>query len=91
MTKEQEEAIERLQNRIKETEDYKTTQVFLTTDTRAIKTVLSMLEEKDKIIDLMSEMLTTPIHNKEWIKQYYENKAKENQRNMEVKKDENVL
>lgn len=33
--------------------------------------------ELDKIIDLMSEELTTPIHNKEWVKQYYENKAKE--------------
>lgn len=43
----------------------------------AIGTVLSMLEEKDKIIDLMAEQLTTPIHDKEWIKKYYENKAKE--------------
>lgn len=31
-----------------------------------------------KVIELMSEQLTTPIHNKGWIKQYYENKAKEN-------------
>lgn len=38
----------------------------------AIETVLSMIEEKDKIIDLMSEQLTT-----QWIKQYFENKAKE--------------
>lgn len=35
-------------------------------------------KELNKIIDLMAEQLTTPIHNKEWIKQYYENKAKEN-------------
>lgn len=33
--------------------------------------------EKDKIIDLMSEQLTTPIHSKEWVKEYYERKAKE--------------
>lgn len=32
----------------------------------------------NKVIDLMSEMLTTPIHSKEWVRQYYENKAKEN-------------
>lgn len=31
--------------------------------------------EKDKIIDLMSEQLTTPIHDKKWIKKYYENKV----------------
>ena len=34
-------------------------------------------QEKDKIIDLMSEQLTTPIHGKEWVKEYYERKAKE--------------
>lgn len=33
--------------------------------------------EKDKIIDLMSEQLTTPIHSKEWVKEYYERKVKE--------------
>lgn len=37
---------------------------------KAIEIVLSMIEEKDKIIDLMSEQLTT-----QWIKQYFENKA----------------
>lgn len=41
----------------------------------AIEIVLSMIEEKDKIIDLMSEQLTTPIHDKEWVKEYFENKA----------------
>ena len=35
------------------------------------------IELKDKIIDLMSEQLTTPIHSKEWVKEYYERKAKE--------------
>ena len=34
-------------------------------------------QEKDKQIDLMSEQLTTPIHGKEWVKEYYERKAKE--------------
>lgn len=34
-------------------------------------------QEKDKQIDLMSEQLTTPIHNKEWVKEYYEKKTKE--------------
>ena len=33
--------------------------------------------EKDKIIDLMAEQLTTPVHDKEYVKQYFENKAKE--------------
>ena len=33
------------------------------------------IEQQDKIIDLMSEQLITPIHDKKWIKKYYENKA----------------
>ena len=44
------------------------------TDKKLIKEYIS---EKDKIIDLMSEQLTTPIHSKEWVKEYYERKAKE--------------
>ena len=34
------------------------------------------LNLKDKQIDLMSEQLTTPIHSKEWVIEYYERKAK---------------
>ena len=33
------------------------------------------IEQQDKIIDLMSEQLITPIHDKKWIKKYYENKV----------------
>lgn len=40
-----------------------------------LKNVLAMLKEKDKQIDLMSEQLTTPVHDKEYVKQYFENKA----------------
>ncbi len=35
------------------------------------------IELKDKIIDLMSEQLTTPIDNKEWVKEYYKRRTKE--------------
>ena len=62
MTKEQ-KAIERLEKRIKDNKDYKTTQVWLTDDVSAVYTVLNMLKEKDKeiekkdkIIDLMAEV-----------------------------------
>lgn len=30
------------------------------------------IEKKDKVINLMAEQLTTPIHSKEWVKNYYE-------------------
>lgn len=76
MTKEQEKAIEILEkidvkffiSGMTEPKDYiidKADEVNV-----AIETVLSMIEEKDKIIDLMSEQLTT-----QWIKQYFKNKA----------------
>lgn len=35
------------------------------------------IELQSKIIDLMAEQLTTPIHSKKWVKQYFENKVKE--------------
>lgn len=34
-------------------------------------------ENKDKQIDLMAEQLTISIHDKKWVKEYFENKAKE--------------
>ena len=58
-------------------------------DNKSIEIVLSMLEEKNKIIDLMSEQLaglaifnidkdeTLLLNDKEEVKQYFENKAKE--------------
>lgn len=62
-----------------------------TRNSKAIETVLSMLEEKDKVIDLMAEILVkVPENNfiakylnqdleekKKEIKRYFENKAKE--------------
>lgn len=47
----------------------------------AIETVLSMLEEKDKIINLMAEKIFEEgivWKNKEEVKQYFKNKSKEN-------------
>ena len=63
----------------------------LDTDSIAIETILSMLEEKDKVIDLIAEILVkVPENNfiakylnqdleekKKEIKRYFENKAKE--------------
>lgn len=50
----------------------------------AIETVLNLIQtqqaeikKKDKIIDLMSEQLTIPVHSKEWVKEYYERKVKD--------------
>ena len=40
-------------------------------DCNLLRKVLSELEKQDKIINLMAERLTTPIHSKEWIIDYY--------------------
>ena len=34
-------------------------------------------QEKDNIIDLMAEQLTTLIHDKKWVKEYYKRRTKE--------------
>lgn len=47
----------------------------ITTVLKLIQTQQAEIEKKDKIIDLMSEELTTPIHSKEWVKNYYERKV----------------
>lgn len=73
MTKEQEESIEKIKRQILIEECGKNIGMpVLISD---LKNVLAMLKEKDKMIDLMSEQLTTPMHDKEWVKEYFENKA----------------
>lgn len=69
----EEQAIEILQEHKKQIDK----EYISARNSKAIEIVLSMIEEKDKIIDLMSEQLTTPVHDKEYVKQYFENKAKE--------------
>ncbi len=76
MTKEQ--AIEKVNKIIttKFNNDYSIDNV----DKEAIETILSMLEEQDKIIDLMSEKIYKEgivWDNKEEVKQYFKNQAKE--------------
>jgi hypothetical protein len=38
--------------------------------------LLLILGDRDRIIDLMAEQLTTPIHDKEWVIKYYEKESK---------------
>lgn len=85
MTKEQ--AIERLKSKLDNDKEYLeqcnpfsdlVNEVRL--DNKSIEIVLSMLEERDKIIDLMAEKIYEEgivWDNKEEVKQYFENKAKE--------------
>ena len=35
------------------------------------------IEKKDKVIDKMAEQLTTPIHSKEWVINYYKEEVEE--------------
>ena len=90
LSEEEKKAIERLKERINDSEDYKTVQVWLTDDVVAVNTVLNLItklqkenEEKDKQIDLMAYTLQdnlylTPLDglNKEELKQYFEKLAK---------------
>ena len=76
MTKEQ--AIERLKRKILLGKSEKN--IGIPVYISELETVLSMLEERDKIIDLMAEKIYEEgivWDNKEEVKQYFENKAKE--------------
>jgi hypothetical protein len=92
MTKEQEESIEYLKKHIKYFEEqikfieatdcnyYDEELELYQNRVKQFNTVLSMLEEKDKQIDLMAEKIYEEgivWNNKEEVKQYFENKAKE--------------
>ena len=51
MTNEQREAVDRLEKRIKDNKDYKTTQVWLTDDVVATQIVLSLIKEQQEEIE----------------------------------------
>ena len=74
MTKEQEKAIYRLNlgKNIPISND------CCIVNIQDIEIALSIIEKQERVIDLMAEQLTTSIYGgKKWIKQYFENKAKE--------------
>lgn len=75
MTKEQKKSLEKIKRQILSEEGRKSIgiPVFISD----LKNVLTLIEERDKQINLMAEQLTTPICSKEWVKEYYERKAKE--------------
>ena len=76
MTKEQEKAIYRL-NQGKNIPISNDSCILNNQD---IETALSIIEKQERVIDLMAEQLTTSIYGgKKWIKQYFENKAKESE------------
>ena len=57
MNKEEKEAIDRIQKRIKDNEDYSTNQVWLTEDVRCARVILNLIQKQEKIIDKMAEQL----------------------------------
>ena len=40
-----------------------------------LEIVLNIIEKQNNIINKMAEQLTTPIHSKEWVIEYYTKKA----------------
>lgn len=40
------------------------------------KGLLDLYNKEKAIVDLMAEQLTTPVHNKEWVINYFEEKVK---------------
>ena len=92
MTSEQEKAIKRLEKRIKDNEDYKTTQVWLTDDVSAVYTVLNMLKENSEEIknykkrnkDLSNQILML-------YKEQDNNAARIEKKNAEIEKKDKII
>lgn len=47
---------------------------------KAIEVVLSELDKKENTINLMAEQLTTPVHSKKWVIDYFTNKVEEDEK-----------
>ncbi len=87
MTKEQKKAIEKIKRQITIGECEKN--IGIPVYISDLKTILSILEEQDKVIDLMAEQLaglaifdidkdeTLILGNKEEVKQYYKQKSEQ--------------
>lgn len=54
-SEEEKEAIERIQKRIKDNEDYSTNQVWLTEDVRCARTVLNLIQKQEEEIKELKE------------------------------------
>ena len=57
-------------------QELKTTQSDLYEANNKITDLLLILGDRDRMINKMSEQLTTPIHDKEWVIKYYEMESK---------------
>lgn len=89
MTNEEKKAIETLRSDLafskslrkrfrdeQQEKDYETILNLLEKQDNRIKKLESDKEIKDKTIKLMSEHLTTPVHDKKWVIEYFEDLAK---------------
>lgn len=70
MTDKEKEAIEYFSREVNEKQWIESN--FNVSERNKLRAILKFIKKQEKIIDLMSERLTTPIHSKEWVKRYYE-------------------
>ena len=73
LKKHNDDLLRKLRNRVKEVKKLQKYSLYKEEFSRLNK----KLQNKDKIIVLMAEQLTTPIHSKEWVKEYYKKITKE--------------
>lgn len=65
-------------NRKRELEKLNKTEIIkkLVATEETLKFYSEIITKKDKVINKMSEQLTTPIHSKEWVIKYFEDEIK---------------
>lgn len=57
-------------------QELENTEVDLYKANKRIADLLLILGDRDRMINKMAEHLTTPMHNKEWVIKYYEERCK---------------
>lgn len=75
MTDEEKKAIEYFENELKV---HWIESNFTISDRQNSRTLLNLIEKQSKMINLMSEQLTTSITGKEWVIKFYEKEAEKN-------------
>lgn len=68
----EEKAIKILNNFLDEPVRYGYRNKIANNEIEAIETLLNLIQKHEAIIDKMAEKLTTPVHSKQWVIEYYE-------------------
>lgn len=70
-SEEEKEAVEKIKEELKRVHKINhLTGTYILID--MLEILLNLIQKQEALIDKMAEQLTTPVHSKKWVKEYYE-------------------